>query len=413
MSRLPQSPAAVPFTFHHHHQAAALSRTPSGRPAGRADGGDSPAGTPFFTAVKAPPRKSSYPGSPSDFASPVRGMLFSSEGRSEEGLFRTPPSSPRRRAPASSPPWHTDAVASPQLSSTARRLAAAAATAEKWNQNPLYGAEPPDESADLGVVYPPTVGGQSPCPARRHPPALSPGGPPVRSPARPLTVDTTQLDAILQDMEWSAQPPPKVCISPLSRHNVDNPFCDAPPRGRPDSYPGVGGVGARRHSLCDPPDPDQPAWMLPEAPDDTLLKPSKLRESARNRRAHSADKENVGAGTGAGAGMGAGAGAGGGDAVAFAPVTQRRFASSENLLRRSVSDAVCTQPAAATPRSTDRTKPKVRRTANRTRKVSVADSTSDDDSVSERRVCWLSQRASLRATAAQRTATDAHALTAH
>ena len=116
-------------------------------------------------------------------------------------------------------------------------------------------------------------------------------------------VDTRALDDILQDIEWTSPNSAKRSPlkngrsiaprsssfrhkmsdpSPMMHHNLSRPS---------DKHP-------HRHSITSCTQAEVSAqvdsdWISADAPDNTLIKPSKLRSSFRSRRGRSCDKENV------------------------------------------------------------------------------------------------------------------------
>ena len=116
-------------------------------------------------------------------------------------------------------------------------------------------------------------------------------------------VDTRALDDILQDIEWTSPNSAKRSPlkngrsiaprsssfrhkmsdpSPMMHHNLSRPS---------DKHP-------HRHSITSCTHAEVSAqvdsdWISADAPDNTLIKPSKLRSSFRSRRGRSCDKENV------------------------------------------------------------------------------------------------------------------------
>ena len=116
-------------------------------------------------------------------------------------------------------------------------------------------------------------------------------------------VDTRALDDILQDIEWSSPNTPKRSplkngrsIPPRSssfRHKMSDP---SPMMHHKPSRPSD--KHQHRHSITSCTQAEVSAqvdsdWISADAPDNTLIKPSKLRSSFRSRRGRSCDKENV------------------------------------------------------------------------------------------------------------------------
>ena len=120
----------------------------------------------------------------------------------------------------------------------------------------------------------------------------------------PVTcVDTRALDDILQDIEWStpdtarwSAPKNGHAVPPRSssfRHKMSDPS--------PMLQQNIGRLNEKhrhRHSITTCTQDEISArvdsdWISADAPDNTLIKPSKLRGSFRSRRGRSSDKENV------------------------------------------------------------------------------------------------------------------------
>ena len=170
--------------------------------------------------------------------------------------------------------------------STIKRVSVTPPATLDWNSNPLWNSTKRDKKKDKSDKSP-RVEQTTHTSTRELKLSTSSsreGTPQLLSPTCPLTVDTTELDQVLTEMDQNDtefQYVYKKDKSPPSQNS---------PAKRPERPRDFGsGSQVFRNLSVDSPEPysdsNNPDWMMDDgpAPDNTVIKPSKMRESLRRK----------------------------------------------------------------------------------------------------------------------------------